>query len=229
MRWGWFTPASPFAPPIFDLLGEEAASGPARVVMGHADGVVTINVAEADPAVREARRSEMGERYRTMTGHFRHELGHLLFERLSTLPGFTEAFRARFGDERADSADALSRHYADGPPPDWATRHLSPYASAHPHEDWAETTAHLLHLTDIVDSAAAAGLATAALDAAPAEFDPWDDPEAEPTLTIAMDLGLALNDVNRAMGRPDLDPFVVGPVAREKLAFARGWMRRGLG
>jgi hypothetical protein len=229
MRWGWFSPGSPFAPPTFDLLGEAAADGPAQVTMGHAEGVVTINVAEADPAVREARRAELGERYRTMTGHFRHELGHFLFVRLATLDGFLAAFRERFGDERADYAGALDRHYAEGPPPDWAARHLSPYASAHPHEDWAETAAHLLHLTDIADSAIAAGLSVPSLAAAPAGFDPWSATDPEPGLTIAMDVALAANAVNRAMGLPDLYPFVVGPVARAKLGFARDWLRRGGG
>jgi hypothetical protein len=229
MRWGWFTRTSRFAPPVFDLLCEAGAYGPTEVSMGHAEGVVTINVAEADPAVREARRAELGERYRTMTGHFRHELGHYLFGRLWTLDGFIGAFRETFGDERADYAAALGRHYEMGPPPDWAARHVTPYASAHPHEDWAETVAHLLHLTDIADSAIAVGLSVPALRLAPPTFDPWDAADAEPGLTIAMDFALAANAVNRAMGLPDLYPFVVGPAARAKLGFARDWLRRGGG
>jgi hypothetical protein len=220
MRWGWFAPGNPHAPPVFDLLGEQTAGGEASVTMGHLDGVVTINVAEADPSIREARRVELGERYRTMTGHFRHELGHYLFARLATDTRFLNGFRRLFGDERLDYGAAIARHHQGGPPTDWHERFLSPYASAHPHEDWAETLAHLLHLVDIADTAHAIGLRTDRLDAEGPRFDAYAQSEAEPLLTIAAGLGVAVNAVNRAMGLPDVYPFVLGPTAREKLAFA---------
>jgi hypothetical protein len=143
-RWHWFRPEDPGTRPVFRMLAE----GPTPVAMGHVEGVVTISVAEADPVLRTTRREALQEPYRTMLGHMRHEIAHMLWWRLSLREDFLNAFRERFGDERADYQVALQRHYIDGPPPDWKQRFLTTYASAHPHEDWAETTAHLLHLTD---------------------------------------------------------------------------------
>ena len=50
MHWGLFTRDDRFEPPIFDLLAEETRAGEVNVTMGHADGVITINVDEADAA-----------------------------------------------------------------------------------------------------------------------------------------------------------------------------------
>jgi len=120
--------------------------------MGHVGGVVTISVAEADAVLRTTRKEALDEPYRTMIGHMRHEIAHMLWWRLSLREDFLTAFRETFGDEREDYPAALQRHYQNGPPADWQTRFLSTYASSHPHEDWAETASHLLHLTDITDS-----------------------------------------------------------------------------
>ncbi len=224
MRWGLFTARDRFPPPAFDMLAEQTRSGSAKVMMGHLDGVVTINIAEADPAVREARRQQMAERYRTMTGHFRHELGHFVFARLADAEGFLDAFRALFGDERADYAEALRRHYAEAPAaPD--AGHVTAYAAAHPHEDWAEVFAHHQHLVDMADSAARIDIATPALAAAGgAAFDPYLCEDAETVLGVAAELGVALNHVNRAMGLRDLYPFVLTPQVREKLGFVHRWI-----
>ncbi|MEC9434388.1 MAG: putative zinc-binding metallopeptidase [Pseudomonadota bacterium] len=221
-RWGWFGPADPGPRPVFHLLAEETRHGPADVIMGHADGVVTINLAEADPAERVKRREDLGEPYRTLPGHFRHELAHFLHMRLIETPAFAEAFRALFGDERADYGAALERHYADGPPADWPTRFVSAYASAHPHEDWAESTAHMLHLTDIVDSFEASGLGAPDL---PPGYDAYAEPDAAALVERGCALGLALNHVNRSMGLSDIYPFVLPDPAREKLAFVHQWLR----
>ncbi len=227
MRWGLFTEADPHAPPVFDMLSESTAGGAAQVTMGHMEGVVTLNVAEADPAIREARRAELAERYRTMTGHVRHELGHLVFERLAQAPGFLAAFRPLFGDERDDYGAALDAHYAnaadgEAPPPEG---HLTDYAAAHPHEDWAETFAHHLHLVDIVDSAARVGLSSPALETAGgAGFDPYAADDAETVLNVGGELSIALNHVNRSMGLADVYPFVLTPPTREKLGFVHRWL-----
>lgn len=219
MRWGWFGEGDNGAQPEFHMLAEETRSGLTEVMMGHAAGVVTINVAEADPATLVARREMLDERFRTMIGHMRHELAHFLFERLAVAPAFVAAFRDRFGDERADYGEALQVHYENGPPPDWAERHVTAYASAHPHEDWAESVAHLLHLTDAVDSASAAGLAP--------ENDAYASADSEALITRGITLGMALNHVNRSSGLFDLYPFVLSDVAREKLAFAHHWLHVG--
>lgn len=224
MRWGLFTERDRYPPPVFDMLAEQTQGGPATVTMGHQDGVVTINIAEADPAVREARRQQLAERYRTMTGHFRHELGHFVFARLAEAEGFLDAFRPLFGDERADYDDAMRRYYAEAPMAP-ASDHVTPYAGSHPHEDWAEIFAHHQHLTDMADSAARIGLNCATLEAAGgAAFDPYDTDDTEAVLTVAMELGVALNHVNHAIGLRNAYPFVLTPEVREKLRFAHRWI-----
>ena len=223
-RWRWFG-AGDFGPrPVFHLLSERTATGPLPVSMGHAAGVVTINVVEGDPAELVRRREALGEPYRTMLGHFRHEIAHFLFDRLAAArAGFLGGFRALFGDERADYAAALERHHAFGPPEGWARDRVTAYAAAHPHEDWAETAAHALALSDLADSAAAAGLAPP--DAPPLSADAYAERDAERLFARAAALGVALNHANRAMGLDDLYPFVLTPIVRDKLAFAQAALR----
>ncbi|MGQ4878924.1 zinc-binding metallopeptidase family protein [Billgrantia sp. LNSP4103-1] len=220
-RWNWFRPEDPGARPVFHLLAE----GPTPVLMGHVAGVVTISVAEADPVLSTTRRQALDEPYRTMIGHMRHEISHMLWWRLSLRDDFLDAFRAMFGDEREDYPAALQRHYQDGPPPDWRQRFLTTYASAHPHEDWAETAAHLLHLTDIADSFVAAGLSSPELPNP--GWDPYSEPDAMRLIHVAASLTVGVNHVNRSMGLSDLYPFVLSDVALEKLAFVHDWLRRG--
>ncbi len=220
-RWRWFRSDDPGPHPIFHMLAE----GAIPVTMGHAKGVITISVAEADAVVRVRRREALEEPYRTMIGHMRHEIAHMLWWRLSLCEDFLNAFRSMFGDERADYGEALQRHYHDGPPADWNQRFLTAYASGHPHEDWAETAAHLLHLTDIADSLIAAGLSTAELPSA--GWDPYAEPDAARLILVATSLTVAVNHVNRSMGLADLYPFVLSDAARTKLAFVHTWLRRG--
>lgn len=223
-RWGWFTEEDEGPAPVFHLLSERIAPK-GTVTMGHEDGLVTINVTEADPVEEVRRRQNLGEPYRTMIGHFRHELAHFLFQRLQEAPGFSDAFAQRFGDVDQDYAAALERHYNDGAPEDWRLRHVTAYASAHPHEDWAETVAHLMHLTEIVDSAVAVGLGsgTASEDGE----DVYRSDNAQQLITDGAALGLALNHVNRSMGLSDIYPFVLSDAVRDKLVFAHRWLRRG--
>lgn len=218
-RWGWLTDSDPGARPRFHLLAEKMRVGRTPVIMGHADGLITINVQEADPAERTQRRENLSERLRTMTAHFRHEIAHFLFERLATEdPDFLTSFRAIFGDERADYQAALDRHYSGQPPADWADRYITRYASSHPHEDWAETAAHILHLTDITDSAVAAGLYIPWLS--DPHFDSYAEKDSDRLISAAIEIGLATNHINRSMGLDDLYPFVISPTVRSKIAFA---------
>lgn len=219
--WGWFGPEDSGPRPVFHMLAE----GRKPVVMGHAEGVVTISIAESDPVIRVQRREALDESYRTMFGHMRHELAHMLWWRLSIHDDFVAEFRALFGDERADYGAALERHYASGPPEDWQARFLTPYASAHPHEDWAESAAHLLHLIDIADSFHAAGLASP--ETPSPDWDAYGEPDAERLLTVAAALAIKVNHVNRSMGLADLYPFVLTDAARRKLAFVHRWLQRG--
>ena len=59
-------------------------------------------------------------------------------------------FRELFGDETQDYAASLQNYYQQGAPADWQTRLVSAYATAHPWEDWAETSAHYFHIVDTV-------------------------------------------------------------------------------
>jgi hypothetical protein len=220
-RWHWFRPEDPGAPPVFHLLAE----GPTPVPMGHAQGVVTISVAEVDPVLVTARREALQEPYRTMIGHMRHEIAHMLWWRLSLRDDFLDAFRAMFGDERIDYPAALQYHYLNGPPAEWRQYYLTSYASAHPHEDWAETAAHLLHLTDIADSFVATGLFSPQIPGP--DWDPYTEPDARRLVQIAGALTVGVNHVNRSMGLADLYPFVLSEHARNKLAFVHDWLRRG--
>jgi hypothetical protein len=178
----------------------------------------------------------MGESYRTLLGHFRHEVGHWYWEVLvrDGGEGRLEAFRALFGDERQDYAAALKAHYENGPAEDWRSRFITSYASAHPWEDWAETWAHYLHMVDTLETAAAFGLRirprVAPEEVLSAELD--KDPHApgrdiNELVTEWVPLTFAVNSLNRSMGQPDLYPFVLSPPVVEKLGFIHGLIHAG--
>jgi hypothetical protein len=212
-----------YAPPLrFRFLSDGPGTGE-KVLTGHASGVITINLSEADPSHREAVRESLGERYRTLLGHFRHESGHYYFEQLVARdPERLTAFRCLFGDERTDYAQALERHYeqADSACPDGV---VSPYAAVHPLEDWAETWAHYLHMVDTLQTAAQWGLRLR---------DPRFPGLQRSTRTAATDLAdfyqltagwltlsVALNSMNRSMGIQDAYPFTLDDGACRKLRF----------
>lgn len=212
-------------PPLrFRFMGDPADGPP--VLTGHADGVITINIVEADDDVREQRRVNLHEPFRTLLGHFRHEVAHYYFDQLVASPERREAFRALFGDEQADYKAALDRHYREGPPMDWATRHVSAYASMHPWEDWAETFAHYLHIVDTIETAAGFGMSLRprqhpAASTMTAEPQRAAHPEAsfDAILATWYPLTYALNSLNRGVGLSDLYPFVLSAPAVEKLRF----------
>jgi hypothetical protein len=208
----------------FDFLSD-FSDGSDPVLTGHAGGVITINVAEADDAERERRKQQLHEPYRTLLGHVRHEIGHYYWDRLIRDRPRLDRFRATFGDERADYAAALSNHYASGPPADWAQQFVSAYASTHPWEDWAETWAHYLHVVDTLDTAAACGLSIQPRrpdePALPA-IATADRPLATPFDRIIeswFPLTYVLNNLNRGLGLPDGYPFVLSTPTIEKMRF----------
>ncbi|MEM5515504.1 putative zinc-binding metallopeptidase [Henriciella sp. AS95] len=223
-QWGWLKASDTGPAPLFHLLSETTSYGHAPVTMGHDDGLITINVIEADPAERVARRERLSESYRTLAGHFRHELGHYVFLRLSEDETFLKQFRALFGDERADYGEALARHYDQGPPAGWADDHVTGYASSHPHEDWAETFAHLVHLTDMLDSYLAAGFSAPGLDGV--SPDPYACKDPNKLISAAVSVGLGMNHVSRSMGQFDIYPFVISEKVRTKLAFIHEWVAK---
>jgi hypothetical protein len=220
----------------FDFLADPIdGPGNEHVLTGHDNGLITLNVAEADSSEREKMRAEMGENYRTLLGHFRHELGHYYWDRLIRDDAERLAeFRALFGDESADYEQALQNHYANGAPPDWESRHISAYAASHPWEDWAETFAHYLHITDTLEMVRWLNLPLGELDTATgdtlASSDPGQPagPPPEPfeqTLARWLVLSEAANSINRCMGLPDLYPFVISAAAAEKLRFVNRLIR----
>jgi hypothetical protein len=182
---------------------------------GHADGLITLNLLEADAVEREKMRVEMNERYRTLLGHFRHEIGHYYWEVLIDKTPRHEPFRELFGDERRNYHDALQAHYAkpiDSHFPEW---YISGYASAHPWEDWAETWAHYLHMVDTMESAHHFGFTTRL----PLDVDVYEVESFEVLMAEWIELTIALNVLNRSMGMPDAYPFAITPLVKAKIEF----------
>ena len=198
---------------------------------GHLDGVVTIDVAEADTVERERRREHFDEPYRSLLGHLRHESGHYFWTIIVAEAGLLDEFRRLFGDERADYGRALAAHHASGPPADWRDRCVSAYATAHPWEDWAETWAHYLHIVETVDTAEATGIeprAKGLLLGSPWPFgraDVYRDVTIDVLMERWVPLTAALNELSRSMGHADFYPFVVPPAAVAKLGFVHKAIR----
>lgn len=183
-----------------------------HVAIGHKDGTITINAAEADDVFRATQRLQFHEATRTLLGHFRHESGHYYFGELVGEDRVDEV-RRLFGDERADYAAALRAYYENGPPADWATRFVSGYASAHPAEDWAECWSHYLQVRAALETAEAHGLEL------PGEGEGWH--------VRFTQLVLVLNEIMRSLGNADAYPFVLtGPVV-EKLECIHGIVQAG--
>jgi hypothetical protein len=207
----------------FEFVADPPGPDNPPALTGHAHGVISINVAEADDAEREKRRLALHEPYRTLLGHFRHESGHYYWDRLVNGTDRIDCFREMFGDERRDYARALQEHYANGPAPDWQQRFVTVYASSHPWEDWAETWAHYLHMTDTLETAAACGVSLK--PTRPDEPSLKTGPAAAGTLERRFDrlidswypLTYMLNSLNRGMGFADAYPFVLSTPAVEKL------------
>jgi hypothetical protein len=194
----------------FDFLAPGADT---TVLTGHADGVITLNLSEADPVTREQVRASLNERYRTLLGHFRHEIGHRYFQ-LLLAEGSPELsrFRDLFGDETSDYAAALEKHYAEPARQGWSDEYISAYATAHPYEDWAEVWAHYLHICDALETAAENGFVPARGSATrPGHFDSL--------LSAWLELAVGFNELNRSLGHEDAYPFTITPKVREKLAF----------
>ncbi|MDO8882039.1 putative zinc-binding metallopeptidase [Pseudotabrizicola sp.] len=214
-------------PLVFDFLADDKVN-PDPVLTGHSDGIITIALIEADDAAREQRRSQMGEAYRTLLGHFRHEVGHYYWDMLVRDGDALDACRDLFGDERADYADAMQQHYKMGAPEGWETRFVSAYATMHPWEDWAETWAHYLHMIDTLETAGAMGLQ---MDAG-TDFevhhpvDPYQSTDAAQLIGTWVPLTLALNSLNRSMGQSDLYPFSLPAAVQAKLGFVHDLVSR---
>jgi hypothetical protein len=216
-----------------DLPGEE------KVFIEHNHGLITINIEEANSPSREKTRLELGESYRTVLGHFRHEIGHYYWDRLVDNSPALEPFRRLFGDERASYEEAAKVHYRDGAPADWRERFVSAYATMHPWEDWAESWAHYLHIVDTLETARSFGLdlrprsggapggdggsAERKLEAHTRGLDLTD---FDDLVGAWVPLTVALNSLNRSMGAHDPYPFVLSPPAIEKMRIVHDVVER---
>ncbi|OCX64566.1 hypothetical protein BFP70_11070 [Thioclava sp. SK-1] len=214
--------------PRFHFKGPDATG---KVVMGHQNGLITLNIAEADDEYRISEREQMRESYRTLIGHLRHESAHAYWEALIQPNAQRLAeFRNLFGDERADYGDALKRHYKLGPPDGWERGFVSAYSTAHPWEDFAESWAHLCHMVDTMETALSWQLAPLGRLAPYAQggFDLMHELLQAPFQDVVeewISLSVALNALNSAMGHPSFYPFILGPKVSEKLDWIRTVIR----
>ncbi|MFT8520954.1 putative zinc-binding metallopeptidase [Gluconobacter oxydans] len=215
---------------VFDFL-DDAPDGSSSVMTGHANGVITIAMREADDASRERMRVEMGEYYRTLLGHFRHEIGHYYWNVLVRDAGRLDECRAVFGDDRADYQKALQVYYDSPTPPDWQDSHVSVYATSHPWEDFAETWAHYLHIVSTLETACAFGVSVdprvPGIGHASGRTlgDPYTQASFEDIMQAWLPLTYAVNSLNRSMGLADFYPFVLTAGIMHKLAFIHRLIR----
>ena len=207
----------------FDLLS--SYSDNEKIMIGHANGVVTIDLVETLDDYRERLRVVLGEPYRTMLGHFRHEVGHYYQNVLVESGPLIDECREIFGDERASYSDAIDRHYRLGAPEDWREHYISEYATMHPWEDFAECFAHYLHISDTLQTTASGDVVWHANPARGYPLEdivPLVDYRTESAERMLWDWGRAatfFNLINRSMGKTDLYPFELNAAVFTKLSF----------
>lgn len=193
-----------------------------KVMTGHSEGLITINLAEANDAVREKVRLKMNERYRTLLGHFRHEIGHYYWSRLiEKNKELLSRFRELFGDERQNYNKSLNQYYKTGPAPGWQSVFVSAYASSHPWEDWAESWAHYMHMVESLETARSWGLSVKykkGLQQSEVDMNSSGESFSD-MLNQWIYLGIALNSLNRSMGMADVYPFILSPSSIGKMEF----------
>jgi hypothetical protein len=206
----------------FELLSARGRN----VITGHDSGVITLDLSESDDAHREFVRQQLGEPYRTVLGHLRHEIAHYYWPSLIEQNGHVTEFRRMFGDERESYDEALVRYYAQVDA-DWSGSHVSKYATMHPWEDWAETFAHYLHIHAGLATAESIGLAVGepAQSAGRQAWTTRDHITIGEMVQLWLGLTLALNAMSRSIGQPDLYPFVISPGVVEKLDFVHRCIR----
>jgi hypothetical protein len=204
----------------FDFVADEKDK---KVFTGHDNGLITINIAEADDLQREMARQNMNEPYRTLLGHFRHEVGHYYWDLLVRDAGRLGEYRELFGDDSRVYEHALQYHYNQGASADWTDFYISAYASAHPWEDWAETWAHYMHIMDTFETAYAYGMQVRPLasenNGAQANFDPYKEKDFSRIIQQWLPLTYALNSINQSMGVGNLYPFIIVPLVMKKLSY----------
>jgi len=215
----------------FDFMAENK-QGTKRLLTGHDHGLITLNIDEADDAIREMARNQMDEVYRTVLGHFRHEIGHYYWDQLIKDTNRLQDFRSLFGDETTDYTEALNQHYSKPASHAWSEKFISAYASAHPWEDWAETWAHYMHIVDTMETAYSFGMTLNPRVADPEyemsarlNIDPYTSKSIEDIIERWIPLSFVMNSLNRAMGMKDSYPFVINVEVKRKLSFIHETIR----
>lgn len=212
----------------FDFKADPNIANEPRVLTGHDNGLITLNIAEADDVERAMARNNMDEVYRTLLGHFRHEIGHYYWDLLIDGTEYLAPCRALFGDDRASYQEALDRHYHQGPPANWQEQYISSYATMHPWEDWAETWAHYLHIVDVLETVYAFGVQIhpQIVQQQPQHFmhlsqaiDPYAGHSFVEIYQAWLPISFAMNSLNRSMGQEDFYPFVINAAVQQKLQF----------
>lgn len=208
----------------FDFLAD--ISPEKRVLIGHENGVITVNIEEADEAKRVRNKLDLGEKYRTLLGHFRHEIGHYYWDVLIQNQPRINSFRQLFGDENFEYKEAIDSYYQNGPPSDWVNHFISPYASSHPWEDWAESWSHYMHMMDTLETAFYFGLNVNPGKQTPVKNlgadinrNPYTIENFNEIIESWLPLTFAVNSLNRSMGHVDFYPFVIAPEVIRKLRF----------
>ena len=209
MRDGWADAENGLLFDFMEDLGAESDTVASNIITGYANGVITINILEADDVARVSARSALNERQRTILGHFRHESGHFLWDRLFKRLPLSSEFETIFGDPEKDYQKSLNQYYKDGPQSDWSSCFITAYASSHPLEDFAETWNHFLLIFDTVETAFAHGLT---------QMKP-DIQNLISSLDVWNDLVIALNQLTRSIGINDAYPFVINKLASQKLNY----------
>jgi hypothetical protein len=205
----------------FELLADWSSDPDDTVMTGHYKGLITIDIAEASNPEREARRDALHEPMRTLVGHYRHESGHYYWNLLVERRHLADKARAIFGDDRQNYQQALQAYYANGPAQNWQEHFISAYASCHPQEDFAESWAHYLHISDSLETAFSYGIIHNSTVTTPSNrMDSFDD-----MINAWIPLTVAVNALNRAMGQPDLYPFILSKPVLDKLRFVHDLIR----
>ena len=229
-------PESTDAPKLaFDFLADTMPTfqETQRVITGHADGLITLNIKEADSAIREKMREQMAEPYRTLLGHFRHESGHYYWDLLVRDSEWLQPVRELFGDDTIDYGEALKTHYENGPAADWQSQFVSAYASTHPWEDWAETWAHYLHITDTLETAHEFGIKVKPQVSnskdlqTDVEINVYDSKNFNNILKHWLPLSYALNSLSRSVGHQHVYPFVLAEPVIKKLDLVHRIVQKG--
>jgi hypothetical protein len=199
---------------VFDFLEDKRTNPNVRrdvVYTGHDNGCITINVAEADDVHRIMERVKMNERYRTVLGHMRHEMGHYYWDKLIRNTRWHNRFRHVFGNE-SNYRSALNTYYHNGSRPGWQQRYISAYASSHPWEDWAESWAHYMHMRDTLETASSYASLTDTQNTSEQE-------DFETLMNNWQQVSVMMNALNRSMGMPDAYPFSLSQQVIVKLRF----------